>query len=659
MSEQTDVKSLAGLANAKGTVSREAPDARTRASSVQTVTRKGGFDGLLKTFLGKDKSTRTPDSSVNSYNQQSLATSLNKRDTRSKSSNNASAQAAGMPARDKRALSRAMDKTVEGGDGGQDNASAVSDGELPSDIYISPEMAAAAEEAALLIWGILYGGVDGLAGFTGGGALAKLADMLAEMQSGSTGGGTLAELSGLLAAASSETGNSLAGLGGGNIDAQALLDAMETANVSAEMNNAAVMAALEELLDGMPRQALRDALAKTAGEMGLAGAVGDEDLFNTIVKALNAEIVDVGETADPSQLLIELRKNAEGIYPGASERQKEVAAAAETSGAPTTDTKILELFKEFLSTENAEGDSGSGEMDADTLDAFVAWLDNSGKSKEVSELMNDKSLLAQVLVAGLTAEQPASGANSEPLFSRVLKNLEKFLQTGTDMKAGQNSEAPAQTGQGISEGSSKAFTISANADTAKEAGIPSLYGSTLTVPAAAGVNSIAPATPAPGGNNSAAVSSMLDQIENIERLTEAMRMVNRNGVKNLTMQLSPPELGKVMLRVVSRDGVVSAYLRVEKPETATQLSMNLSQLRENLKAQGIELGELDIRQQQNQAASDFSGHRHRKDPETNPDAGDASRNGTAAPTAQDEANGTEALGADEHLGGSGMLNLFA
>jgi flagellar hook-length control protein FliK len=100
------------------------------------------------------------------------------------------------------------------------------------------------------------------------------------------------------------------------------------------------------------------------------------------------------------------------------------------------------------------------------------------------------------------------------------------------------------------------------------------------------------------------VSSMVEQMENIQRLSEAMKMATKGGVNNITMQLAPAELGRLMLKVESRNGVVSAKLRVERKEAAEQLGANLHQLRESLKALGIELGEVELEHESGGAAAD-------------------------------------------------------
>ncbi|MCC8180437.1 MAG: flagellar hook-length control protein FliK [Planctomycetes bacterium] len=166
--------------------------------------------------------------------------------------------------------------------------------------------------------------------------------------------------------------------------------------------------------------------------------------------------------------------------------------------------------------------------------------------------------------------------------------------------------------------------------------------------------------PAQSANNAEAAqqaqhtagTTMLDRIENLERMAEIMRMAHRGGVHNLTMQLSPVELGKITLRVEARNGVVSAKFKVEKSDTAAQLGNSLQQLRESLKAQGIELGELDISHQPDIASGDGSG---RGGEHESWSAERRQRNGIRDDAVQGD-EPAEALAAG---GGDGSLNLFA
>lgn len=610
MSDNIETTSLAGLASHKGAVSREGPDLKAKNVSAQ-ATNKTGFDGFLKTFLGKDTQSRSGKSTKSNsrfgYNE-----SVTSSKGRGKSSKSGTASSGGMkmdPSQ-KKALRESMDKTVPADDGGEET---------------SAETRAAADEAAQIIWNLLYGPMNGmddyLLGAGGIDPLKQLAGLINDMGWGKGSG-------------------SLAGMGMSGLDPAALEQAMETANASAEMNAAAVLSALDELLDGMPREALADALNRTAEAMGMGGA---EDMFNQIAAALDAEIVsvNVGGEADLLAFL-----SGAALYDSANASGWNTA---ENAGIGTTDTKIFAWFEEFLAGNASENSSGrsinlsdplSPEEAEELLNSFANWLAETGKASNGKELSGNLDRLAQALVRGAgnvdATATGAQGANGT-VFSWTKSNLENLLQSASTKNAevgsGENVRPMTQNMTGDAGGNAAML-------------FPGQNGAT------AGGNA------GQAAQNCATASSMLDQMQNIERLTEAMKMANRGGVKNLTLQLSPPELGKVMLRVEARDGVVSAFLRVEKPEAASQLAGNLNQLRENLKAQGIELGELDIQQRgQHEALGDFSGQRHRKDADNDYQ----SRYGSGNRDENDAEDGPETAAADGEISAKegGPLNLFA
>ena len=659
MSENTDVASLAGLASYKGTVSREAPDAKTRNVSSK-ATSQGGFDGFLKTFLGKDKSSGTGRNGSNSRlgHNESLASSLERKPSSKKGQKSSGGSGMKMDPSQKKALRRSLDKTVPA-DAGQ-AADAAAD-EAPHD-QLPPEVLEAAQEAARLIWDLLYG-----IGGAGGG----LADGLAE-----GGADALRGLAGIINVWNGEGGNgALSGMGVAGLDMDALQQAIETANASAEMNGAAVLSALDDLLDGMPRDALADALAKTAGDMGMDAS---GDLFNQIAAALDAEIVAIDSGNEQNLLAMlgasggltpeedvsedvagELSRTEAGETDASPDSpgvdpQNNTPLTAESAGIGTTESEIYELFQQFLAEKNTENTEKSpiNETGADLpesgeemLNSFVAWLNENAKAQNNKELTGDLSKLAQALLRAAGAESGASSTSGGPVgevFSKAIGNLENLLLSNASIGAA----------TGVTE-SAKTLAQSITGDTDAGQGMP-MTGQGVPV-AANAAGQTAPATQA---QTSATMSGMMDQIENIERLAEAMRMANRGGAKNLTLQLSPPELGKVMLRVEARDGVVSAYLRVEKPEAAAQLANNLSQLRENLKAQGIELGELDIQQRgQNETLGDFSGQRRNRDAEGDYAHGRSPRGGADGGTGGEEAQAVEA--AQTLRDSNGDLNFFA
>jgi flagellar hook-length control protein FliK len=87
----------------------------------------------------------------------------------------------------------------------------------------------------------------------------------------------------------------------------------------------------------------------------------------------------------------------------------------------------------------------------------------------------------------------------------------------------------------------------------------------------------------------------VDPAENYARLAQAMKVSAARGGSTATLQLSPPELGKVKLNITVKDGVMSANVVTESKEARSVLVNNLAELKTNLEQQGIKVENFDIR----------------------------------------------------------------
>lgn len=104
--------------------------------------------------------------------------------------------------------------------------------------------------------------------------------------------------------------------------------------------------------------------------------------------------------------------------------------------------------------------------------------------------------------------------------------------------------------------------------------------------AAAGLATAAPPAPAPRA------AQALPQI--VLRAAQAAR----EGVETISVDLRPPELGRVELQLTFRDGGVQVVLRAEQPETFEALRQERHSLVQQMEQAGIQLGGggLDLQQ---------------------------------------------------------------
>ncbi len=294
MAEKVAEKSLTDLSLAKTLLSRRDTE---QAAQSGKYGEQNKFKSYMRSFID-NKDNRTVKGSSNnkkkSFSQKDAVFGLGAAGKTDKSRNSSVKQDKGgigsnrMTAEERSELRKALSKTTAEEEHFDEQFdclnlfynSFISNPALDGDLSFQmtdQEMLDAANEAAQLIWGLLFpGGVSGAEG-SGPNSLAELASYLR----------------------SSESNPSLAGsdsVGLGEAD-------LAATNASAEMNIDAVLANLEELLDGMPRGALEQALRRTANAAGLS----PESAFQTAAEQMGLEISVDSASYNPGDLLSSLQ----------------------------------------------------------------------------------------------------------------------------------------------------------------------------------------------------------------------------------------------------------------------------------------------------------------------------------------------------------------
>ena len=96
-----------------------------------------------------------------------------------------------------------------------------------------------------------------------------------------------------------------------------------------------------------------------------------------------------------------------------------------------------------------------------------------------------------------------------------------------------------------------------------------------------------PATQATATDHTANPSQVLDQV------AHGIQVSHQSG-ERMQLHLRPPELGNVQIDVSMRDGLLSARLEAQSPATHQLLSDNLSQLKDSLAQQGVQVDRLEV-----------------------------------------------------------------
>lgn len=661
MAEKVAEKSLTDMALAKTFMSRR--DTEQAASSGKSG-EQNKFKSYMRSFID-NKDSRTAQASSNkkkSFSQKDAVFGFGSSSAKSGKSRNSSASikkdeggigSTRMTSEERSELRKALAKTTAEDARIEDQQydclalfynSFINNPVLEGDLSFSmssQEMLDAANEAAQLIWGLIFPGGGGAGG--SGAGLSSL-EQLANYLNSANANPSLA-------------GSDTVGLGAGDLEAT---------NASAEMNIDAVLASLEELLDGMPRSALEQALRRTADASGLS----PESAFQKVAEQLGLEVSVDGSLQSASELLSSLQG---GHY-----------SAENAAGDGSLLTAVEKALQKLADPDSTLTDSLSG-LPKD----FVEWLESDDNPYKTSMLSEDSVEASKALLNSLHSylgqKSGSLSAEENSQFSTIISNLEKILQTsrsGSDKfmatMTDESTESALQDASKLfssASGNNKGAAATASTATATTGGTVMANDSDAQDDLLSGVaktNDLARdnAQAANANNNSSAAqavgkptattsstSSMLDQMANIERLTEIMRQSSRNGVRNLTMQLSPPDLGKVMVRVESRNGVVSATFRVEQADSASQLQNGMQQLRDNLRAHGIEVGDFEVQYQQGFSAdADGRGQNRNADAEFSYD-NDRRGFGSRHDEGNDENLVHNAAGSTRNADGS--LNLFA
>ncbi len=94
--------------------------------------------------------------------------------------------------------------------------------------------------------------------------------------------------------------------------------------------------------------------------------------------------------------------------------------------------------------------------------------------------------------------------------------------------------------------------------------------------------------------NQPIVERYVDTNQNIEKISQAMKLSAKRGISTATLQLSPGDLGKIKLTISVTGGTMNASIKTENADARNMLAANVGHLRDTLTAQGIKFGEFDI-----------------------------------------------------------------
>jgi flagellar hook-length control protein FliK len=124
------------------------------------------------------------------------------------------------------------------------------------------------------------------------------------------------------------------------------------------------------------------------------------------------------------------------------------------------------------------------------------------------------------------------------------------------------------------------------------------------------VNSAAQAPPQPAAM--ASEHRVAEASRPADQIIENVRQAVANGQRDVTINLNPPELGRVRLRMYAEGNEIRGRIEVENPRTLTEIRHQAEMLTQRLAEDGIVIRRLDVHQMSNTGgqAGSFSPQHH-------------------------------------------------
>jgi len=92
----------------------------------------------------------------------------------------------------------------------------------------------------------------------------------------------------------------------------------------------------------------------------------------------------------------------------------------------------------------------------------------------------------------------------------------------------------------------------------------------------------------------AATQAQTDPVKVMEQIIDRIKVLPADGFSEIRLMLKPETLGEVALRIATLNGIVTAMFVAENQRVKEIIESNLSQLRDSLQEQGLEVSELHV-----------------------------------------------------------------
>lgn len=340
--------------------------------------------------------------------------------------------------------------------------------------------------------------------------------------------------------------------------------------ISIDNNDADVGDQRVNLLDALDNnQALREELLRQVGEAGvqeLEQSVDRDTLESAVENLLGDELVDeeveldtAEEIDDAAELGVELagQDQAEVEVNAQAQNEETVEIATDMQARGESAAQSGEQVVEAVKVETADSTPEAGEAKADetlrAVDGGVVADDSEFDGEDDTQQKREGSNSAQGAAKDQSQQLNADKKNEDALSGEFAESLKDSL---TD----------------------KEYAAS---DTAQEN--------------IAAINDDAPAESEPmPARSETQTARYANMTENIERIEKLLNVSSGNNLKNITLELTPVELGKITINVEYKDGQVHTVIKTENEQARDLLLSGSEQLKKNLEASGVKIETFEV-----------------------------------------------------------------
>lgn len=94
--------------------------------------------------------------------------------------------------------------------------------------------------------------------------------------------------------------------------------------------------------------------------------------------------------------------------------------------------------------------------------------------------------------------------------------------------------------------------------------------------------------------NAVQEAAQVNPVEVVRQVVDAVKVIQKESLQSIEVQLNPENLGKLHITVSARNGVLTAEIATQNEQVKRAVESQMSMLKENLESQGIKVMQLKL-----------------------------------------------------------------